>query len=76
MSGDSEQAVVSLKVTNRSAETTRLVLEPAGEIYLIEPGQSRVVRYRGDPRPSLAIDLHGGETKIWNEGVGTLELDE
>jgi hypothetical protein len=52
------------------------VLEPAGEVYRIEPGQTRMVRDSGDPALSLSIDVHDGETKIWEEGVGTLELEE
>jgi hypothetical protein len=71
-----QPVVVKLIVTNRSAHSTTLVLEPAGEIYPIQPGQSRVVLYAGDPTPRLAIDVSDDETKIWEEGVGTLELDE
>jgi hypothetical protein len=76
MSAVPDNSVVRLKVTNRSSQPTKLVLEPAGEIYPMEPGQSRLVRYTGDPMPKLAIDIHNDETKIWDEGVGTLELDE
>lgn len=67
---------VRLTVTNRSQEPIGLVLEPAGEVYTIDPGDSRVVRYIGDPAPSLSIDIHDRETKIWEEGVGRLELEE
>ena len=75
---DNEPAptVVRLIVTNRTSEPTDLVLEPAGEVYPIAPGQRRVVRYQGDPAPQLSIDIHVGETKIWEEGVGTMELEE
>jgi hypothetical protein len=52
------------------------VLEPTGEVYRIEPGQTRIARYSGDPAPSLSIDVHDGETKIWEEGIGSLELEE
>jgi hypothetical protein len=65
-----------LRVTNRSSRALSLMLEPAGEVYRIEPGQTRVARYRGDPAPSLSIDVHDGEVKIWEEGVGSLELEE
>ena len=68
-------AIVRLRVTNRSSEPMALVLEPTGEVYRIEPGQNRVVRYTGDPTPNLSIDVHDGETKIWEEGVGILELE-
>ena len=67
--------VVRLMVTNRSSAALNLVLEPLGEIYRIEPQGTRVVRYSGDPTPRLSIDVHDGETKIWNEGTGTLELE-
>lgn len=66
---------VRLNVTNSSAEPNSLVLEPAGEVHPIEPGQTRVVRYVGDPEPALSIDVGDGETKIWEEGVGTLEIE-
>ena len=77
MTDDVDKAfIVRLRVTNRSSEPIALVLEPVGEVYRIEPGQNRVVRYTGDPAPSLSIDVHDGETKIWEEGPGTLELEE
>ena len=66
---------VRLVVTNRSAEAVSLVLEPAGEIYSLAPGQSRSVRYVGDPAPRLAIDIGDAETKIWEEGDGVLEIE-
>ena len=71
-----EPDVVRLSVTNHSSKPTVLVLEPAGEIYRIEPTQSRIVRYIGDPTPRLSIDVHDGETRIWEEGSGTLTLEE
>jgi len=77
MTDDVDKAVtVRLRVTNRSSEPIALVLEPAGEVYRIEPGQNRVVRYTRDPSPSLSIDVHDGEMKIWEEGPGKLELEE
>jgi hypothetical protein len=65
---------VTLLVTNRSARQALLVLEPGGEIYPMAPEQTRVVRYTGDPAPKLSIDINDAETKIWDEGVGMLEL--
>jgi hypothetical protein len=71
-----DAAVVRLMVTNYSSGAFALVLEPFGEVYRIQPGETRVVRYGGDPAPRLSIDLHDGETKIWQEGPGRLELEE
>jgi hypothetical protein len=39
------------------------------------PDETRVVRYVGDPAPKLSIDINDAETKIWDEGVGRLELE-
>ena len=74
--GVNNQAPVKLTVTNRSSGQVDLVLEPAGEVYPMQPGQTRVVQYIGDPAPKLSIDVHHGEIKIWEEGDGTLELHE
>ncbi len=57
-------AAVTLRVTNRSSERQRLVLEPTGEVYMLEPGESTTVSYADDPDPRLSIDLGDGETKI------------
>jgi hypothetical protein len=65
---------VRLMVTNRSSERLRLVLEPAGEICMLEPGESRTVTYADDPDPRLSIDPHDDEMMIWAEGSGTLTL--
>jgi hypothetical protein len=67
---------VRLLVTNRTDRPLSLVLELAGEVHLIEPGQTRDVRYAGDPAPELSIDIGKAGVKIWEEGVGTLELEE
>jgi len=48
---------VRLLLTNRSEKSVSLVLEPAGEIYPMDPGQARQVRYTGDPAPKLSIDI-------------------
>jgi hypothetical protein len=66
---------VRLAIRNRSEHAISLVIEPVGEIYPMEPGQTRVVRYVGDPTPNLAIEIGDAETKIWEEGVGTLEVE-
>lgn len=67
--------VVHLTVTNFSTERCNLVLEPLGEIYCMEPGQTRSLTYNDDPDPRLAIHFGAGEIKIWEEGSGTLEFD-
>jgi hypothetical protein len=72
---ENQPAAVNLVVTNRSSEPQTLVLEPLGEMYALEPGQTRTVFYVGDPEPRLSIDLGDGETKIWAEGSGWLTLD-
>jgi hypothetical protein len=51
-----------------------LVLEPLGEVHPLAPGKHRIVWYRGDPEPRLAIDYGDDEIKIWEEGPGELEL--
>lgn len=71
---EAQPATVTLMVTNRSSVRQRLVLEPTGEIHTLEPGESRTVIYAGDPDPRLSIDLGDGETKMWEEGSGTLTL--
>jgi hypothetical protein len=70
-----QPSAVTLVVANRSSEPRTLVLEPAGEIYVLEPGDTRTLIYVGDVEPRLSIDLGEGETKIWAEGPGTLTLD-
>jgi hypothetical protein len=50
------------------------VLEPLGEVHPLAPGKHRIVWYRGDPEPRLAIDYGDDEIKIWEEGPGELEL--
>jgi hypothetical protein len=74
--GDAERqsVAVRLTVTNRSSVRRTLVLEPAGEIYMLEPGETRTLAYAGDPEPRLSIDLGEGETKIREEGPGRLTL--
>jgi hypothetical protein len=67
--------VVTLLVTNGSEREVVLVLEPVGEIYPMAPDQTRVVRCMGDPAPKLTVEITDAETKIWNEGVGRLELE-
>ena len=74
MDTPAQPAAVTLLVTNRSSVPQRLVLEPTGEVYTLEPGERRTVTYGGDPDPRLSIDLGDGETKIWEEGPGTLTL--
>jgi hypothetical protein len=77
MTGDPHKAaVVRMTVTNRSSTPTDLVLEPRGEVYPMAPGTTREVLYAGDATPSLSIDVHDGELKIWEEGPGFLDLDE
>jgi hypothetical protein len=72
---ESRPAAVKLVVTNRRSARTTIVLEPAGEVYQLDPGESRVVVYDGDPEPRLSVDLGEGETKIWEEGPGRLALE-
>jgi hypothetical protein len=71
---ETHPASVTFTVTNRSSVQQTVVLEPTGEIYMLEPGESRRVTYAGDPHPHLSIDLGDGETKIWEEGPGTLTV--
>ena len=71
---DVQPAAVSLIVTNRSSARQRLVLKPIGDIYPLEPGEQRRVTCAGDPDPRLSIDIGDGETKIWEEGSGTLAI--
>lgn len=68
-------APVQLYVTNDFAEAMRLVLEPWGEIYVLLPGERRLVTYLGDPAPRLSVDVGRGEMKIWAEGPGELRCD-
>lgn len=71
---DAQPATVTLMVTNGSSVRQQLVLEPAGEVYELDPGETKTVTYAGDPQPRLSIDIGSGETKIWEEGSGTLAL--
>jgi hypothetical protein len=74
MDAPAQPGAVSVLVTNRSSQVQRLVLEPTGEVYTLEPGERRTVTYAGDHDPRLSIDLGDGEMKIWEEGPGTLTL--
>jgi hypothetical protein len=65
---------VALTVSTESSREVALVLEPLGEVHPLAPGRHRIVWYRGDPEPRLAIDYGDDEIKIWEEGPGELEL--
>jgi hypothetical protein len=67
--------VRSLSITNRRSEPMRLVLEPVGEIYDLEPERTLVVRHTTESPQALSIDVADGEVTVWEEGGGVLELE-
>jgi hypothetical protein len=73
---ESRNSVVQFNVTNRSPVRVNLVLEPTGEIYALEPDQTRIVKYAGDPQPRVSIDFGENEIKLWEEGPGSLTVDD
>ena len=72
--GTSEPLVVRLTVTNYSETSQRVVLEPRGMVYELEPGASREIAHSGDRRPHIGITFEDDELKLWEEGEGDLDL--
>jgi hypothetical protein len=64
-----------LTIRNRSDRTIDLVLEPWGEVYPVEAGQTRGVTRTGESSAELTIDVSPNEVKIWEEGAGQLSAD-
>lgn len=67
---------VRIAVNNGSSVPVDLILEPWGDVHRLESGQHRVVRRTGDPPCEVAVDVGDGRLTIWEEGSGTLELEE
>jgi hypothetical protein len=57
-----------LRITNRSANVTRAVLEPWGEIYELSAGRSIEVHFEGEPDDAIEVSFSEAEVKIWAPG--------